>query len=102
MHDGVGVLDLAHDGKVVGRLRTGGGVDDIVYDTQKRRLFVASSKNATLTIANVSESGAIEGEATLPTAQARGIPSSTPRGRCTSRTPQAVSSSSSIPNPSGP
>jgi DNA-binding beta-propeller fold protein YncE len=65
---GVGVLDLAHDGKAVGRLKTGGGVDDIAYDAQKRRLFVASSKDGTLTIAHVSDSGAIDLVATLPTA----------------------------------
>jgi DNA-binding beta-propeller fold protein YncE len=65
--DGAGAFDLAHDGKSVGRLKTGGGVDNIEYDAQRRRLFVASRDDGTLTIARVTDAGALEVEAVAPT-----------------------------------
>ena len=66
--NGAGVLDLAHEGKVVGRLKTGGGVDNLDYDVSSRRLLVASAKDGTMTIAHVADGGALETVAVVPTA----------------------------------
>ena len=67
--DGAGVFDLAHGGKALGRIKTGGGVDTLEYDPRARRLFVAAGKDGTLTIARVTDGGALEVEATVPTAK---------------------------------
>jgi DNA-binding beta-propeller fold protein YncE len=67
--DGAVTLDLAHDGKVVGRLKTGGGVDNIDYNAERKLLYVASGQTATLTIARVADGGALTEAATAPTAQ---------------------------------
>jgi DNA-binding beta-propeller fold protein YncE len=66
--NGAVALDLAHDGKVVGRLKTGGGVDNIDYDPTRKLLYVASGTDGKLTIASVGEKGALETLATAPTA----------------------------------
>jgi DNA-binding beta-propeller fold protein YncE len=69
--DGAAAFDLARVGKheggpagknetrEVGRLKTGGGVDNIDYSPARGLLFVASGKQATLTIARVSAAGAL-------------------------------------------
>jgi DNA-binding beta-propeller fold protein YncE len=67
--DGAVVLDLAHDGKVAGRLKTGGGVDNIDYHAGRRLLYVASAAQGTLTIARVADGGALAAVATVPTAK---------------------------------
>jgi DNA-binding beta-propeller fold protein YncE len=67
--DGAVTLDLARDGKVVGRLKTGGGVDNIDYHGPKRLLYVASAKDGTLTFARVAEGGALAAVGTVPTAK---------------------------------
>jgi DNA-binding beta-propeller fold protein YncE len=67
--DGAITLDLAKNGKPVGRLRTGGGVDNIDYLASKQRLYVAAGKDATLTIAQVAPGGALSPLATVPTAK---------------------------------
>jgi DNA-binding beta-propeller fold protein YncE len=66
--NGAVAFDLAHGGKVVGRVKTGGGVDNLAYDPAKRLLFVASGKDATLTIAHVGDGGALDLYAMVPTA----------------------------------
>jgi DNA-binding beta-propeller fold protein YncE len=66
---GVVALDLAHDGKAVGRLETGGGVDNIDYHPGRRLLYVASPDDGTLTIARVGPAGALTAVATAPTAK---------------------------------
>jgi hypothetical protein len=66
---GAMTLDLAHDGKVVGRLATGGGVDNLDYHAGKRLLYVASAKDGTLTIARVGDTGALTAAAAVPTAK---------------------------------
>jgi Peptidase propeptide and YPEB domain len=78
--DGAGAFDLAHDGKLVSRLKTGGGVDNLEYDALKRRLFVASGKDGTLTIAHVTDSGMLEALATVPTAKGARNPIADARG----------------------
>src|SRR5262249_32910133 len=52
---GARVLDLAHDGKVVGTMTTGAGVDNIDYSPRTKLLYIASGKDATLTIARVGD-----------------------------------------------
>jgi len=66
--NGASTLDLGHDGKLLGHLKTGDGVDNIDYRAETMMLYVASGKDATLTIAKVSEAGALSVSATAPTA----------------------------------
>jgi DNA-binding beta-propeller fold protein YncE len=66
--DGAVTLDLAHDGKPVGRLKTGGGVDNIDYHGGRRLLYVASPKDAKLVIARVGDDGYLTEVAAVPTA----------------------------------
>ncbi|MDB4983686.1 MAG: hypothetical protein JWM82_4438 [Myxococcales bacterium] len=67
--DGAVTLDLAHDGKAVGRLKTGGGVDNIDFLAGKQLLFVASPRDGTLTIAHVTKTGALGVQSASPTAK---------------------------------
>ena len=67
--NGAGVLDLAHDGKSLGRIATGGGVDNLDYDRHRRLLFIASGADAQMTVAHINDSGAPEKTATLATAK---------------------------------
>ena len=67
--DGAAVLDLDHGGKPLGRVRTGGGVDNLDYDARRRLLFVASAKDGNLVIAHLDDRGAPSKVATVPTAK---------------------------------
>jgi uncharacterized membrane protein YkoI len=67
--DGAVTLDVAHGGKSLGRIKTGGGVDGIEYDAPRRRLLVAAGKDGTLTVARVTDAGALVTEATVPTSK---------------------------------
>jgi DNA-binding beta-propeller fold protein YncE len=67
--DGAVALDLAHDGKPGGRLKTGAGVDNIDYLPGRNLLYVASGKDATLTVARVAAGGALTAAASAPTAK---------------------------------
>jgi DNA-binding beta-propeller fold protein YncE len=75
--DGAVALSLArdgqhtaqHDGQIVGRLKTGGGVDNIDYHAKNKLLYVASAKDGTLTVARVADDGALSVMARLPTAK---------------------------------
>ena len=62
-------LDLAHDGKQVGRLRTGGGVDNINYAATPGLLYVASGADGKLTFAQVEKTGALAKVGAVVTAQ---------------------------------
>ncbi len=66
--DGAVVQDLGRHGKVVGRLKTGGGVDNIDFAAGPGLLLVASGRDATLTAARVAPTGALTAVATAPTA----------------------------------
>jgi len=66
--NGARVLDLAHDGKVIGRVDTGAGVDNLAYDAARRRLFVASARAGDLVVAEVADGGALRLLATVATA----------------------------------
>ena len=79
--DGAAVADLAHPGKFLSRLKTGAGVDNLEYDPARHRLFIAAAKDGTLTIARVSNAGALVPEATIPTAQGARNPVVDNRGR---------------------
>jgi DNA-binding beta-propeller fold protein YncE len=67
--DGAVALDLARDGRVVGRIKTGGGVDNLDYHAPRGLLYVASASAGTLTIARVGPSGALTVAAQRPTAK---------------------------------
>jgi DNA-binding beta-propeller fold protein YncE len=67
--DGAVAVDLAHRGKVLGRLKTGPGVDNIDYYAPMNLLYVASAHDATLTIARVGGAGQISVAAVVPTAK---------------------------------
>jgi DNA-binding beta-propeller fold protein YncE len=57
--DGAVALDLAHDGKEVGRIRTGRGVDNVDYAVKPGLLLVASGADGKLTFARVEKTGAL-------------------------------------------
>jgi DNA-binding beta-propeller fold protein YncE len=65
---GAVVLDLTHDGRVLGHLAGGAGVDNIGYDARARLLLVAAGKEGTLTIGRVGDDGQVTPVASLPTA----------------------------------
>jgi DNA-binding beta-propeller fold protein YncE len=67
--DGAVALDLAHDGKQVGRLQTGRGVDNIDYASKPALLLVAAGADGTLTFARVEKSGALTKLGAAPTAK---------------------------------
>jgi DNA-binding beta-propeller fold protein YncE len=67
--DGAAVLDLAHEGKALGRITTGGGVDNLDYDARRRLLFIASSKDGNVVLAHIDDRGAPRKAATVPTAR---------------------------------
>ncbi|HEY4183350.1 MAG TPA: hypothetical protein VGM90_41285 [Kofleriaceae bacterium] len=62
------VMDVAHDGKILGTVATGDGVDDLDYAAATHRLYVAAA-SGTLTIASVSPEGALAAVETVPTKQ---------------------------------
>jgi DNA-binding beta-propeller fold protein YncE len=57
--DGVVALDVAHSGGALGRIRIGGGVDNIDYDARTRLLYVASGSDGKLTFARLNEHRAL-------------------------------------------
>ncbi|HEY4183293.1 MAG TPA: hypothetical protein VGM90_41000 [Kofleriaceae bacterium] len=52
-------LDVAHDGKLLGTVTTGAGVDIIAYDSKLAHLYVPGGDAATLTIIGVGKTGAL-------------------------------------------
>src|SRR5579864_3037666 len=65
--DHVIVLDAAHDGRVVGSVATGAGIDNIDYDAKAGLLYVAAADAAHLTIARVNDQGKPTTLAVVPT-----------------------------------
>jgi DNA-binding beta-propeller fold protein YncE len=63
--DGASVLDVK-SGKQLSRLKTGGGVDNIDY--QKGTLFIASGRDAQLTLAKANDKGELSVASSLKTA----------------------------------
>jgi hypothetical protein len=67
-------MDIARDGRVLGSLSTGGGLDNIDYLPSKRLLFAAAADAAVLTIARVDSRGIPHRVASWPTEKgARGV-----------------------------
>jgi DNA-binding beta-propeller fold protein YncE len=72
--DHVVSLDTAHDGKVIDSIQTGAGLDNIDYSPQQKLLYAAASQVATLTIAEVDDTGKFHLKATVPTVKGvRGV-----------------------------
>jgi DNA-binding beta-propeller fold protein YncE len=67
--DGAVAIDLAHGNKIAGRVKTGGGVDNLDYDPARKLLHVASREAGTLTFVKVADSGELSIAATVPTAK---------------------------------
>ena len=65
--DHVIVLDTAHDGRVVGSIQTGDGVDNIDYIEDTGLLYVAAAEAAQLTVARVDDKGVPIRVALVPT-----------------------------------
>jgi DNA-binding beta-propeller fold protein YncE len=66
--DHVQALDLAHGGVLLGKLETGGGVDNIDYVAATGLLYAAAGKDARLTVAHLSDHGEFTVMATGETA----------------------------------
>src|SRR5581483_9694714 len=66
---GAVAMDVAHGGAAVGRIETGGGVDNLDYDAARGLLFVASPRDGTLTVARVGKTGTLTAVAVVPTAK---------------------------------
>ncbi|HTS86747.1 MAG TPA: hypothetical protein VMG61_16680, partial [Usitatibacter sp.] len=67
-------IDTNHDGKVLGSIETGAGLDNIDYAPSRRLLYAAAARAATLTIASVDDAGRFSSVAVVPTAPgARGV-----------------------------
>jgi hypothetical protein len=79
--DRVHALDTAHEGRILGSLVTGDGLDNIDYSEELTTLYAAASVAATLTIARVDERGEFHRIAVVATAKgARGVVAGGSRG----------------------
>jgi hypothetical protein len=65
---GVHVLDAGHDGRIVSRLDTGAGVDNIDYVPSRQDLYVAAGRAAKLTVARLDDHGTLVPVASADTA----------------------------------
>lgn len=63
----VEVLDAGHDGKILSKLDTGDGVDNIDYLPAQRALYAAAGRAATLIVAHLDEKGVLKKEASIAT-----------------------------------
>ena len=57
--DGAVSFDLEKSGKAVGRIKTGGGVDNLDFHAGKGMLYVASPVDGTVKVARVDDGGAL-------------------------------------------
>ena len=72
--DHVVSIDAGHGGKVIDSITTGPGLDNIDYSSDGKVLYAAASQAATLTVAEVDDSGKFRLKATVPTVKgARGV-----------------------------
>jgi hypothetical protein len=67
--NGIETLDLEHDGKLLGRITTGAGVDNPEYDARKRLLFIASGADGEMVIAHVDDKGVPQKITSVPTSK---------------------------------
>ena len=69
--DHVLVLDGRDDGKVLGSIPAGAGVDNIDYSQEEGLLYVAAAEAARLTIARIGDDGKPQEGAVVPTVEGR-------------------------------
>jgi len=62
-------LDVNHDGRKVGAIATGGGVDVIAYNPTLRHAYVPAAESAEMTVVGLSAAGALTGLKVVPTAK---------------------------------
>jgi DNA-binding beta-propeller fold protein YncE len=62
-------LDANHDGRKVGAVATGGGVDVIAFNATLRHAYVPGSESGDMTIVSVSAGGALRAVRVVPTAK---------------------------------
>jgi DNA-binding beta-propeller fold protein YncE len=67
--DRVFALDAAHEGKVLGSIPAGKGLDNIDYSAAEKKVYAAAADSGTLTIAAVDDHGAMSVAATITTAK---------------------------------
>ena len=79
--NGAVAVDVAHGGRMLGRLETAGGVDNLDYDPRRQLLFVASGASGQMTIARVDAGGAPHPLRVVPTARGARNPILDGRGR---------------------
>lgn len=79
--NGAETMDLAHGGRLLGRLETGAGVDNLDYDPRRQLLFVASGATGEMTIARIDAQGAPHAARVVPTARGARNPVLDGRGR---------------------
>ncbi len=79
--NGLVTLDLAHGGKVLGRITTGAGVDNPAYDPARRLLYIASGAGGEMVIAHVDDAGVPQKIASVPTAKGARNPVVDAQGR---------------------
>jgi YVTN family beta-propeller protein len=65
--DHLAVLDLGHDGKLVGRLDTGAGVDNIDYLESRQEIFAGAGGAGQLVVGKLSDAGALAPVSTVKT-----------------------------------
>ncbi len=65
--DHVVSMDVGHGGKILDSISTGPGVDLISYSAEKSLLYAGAGQAATLTIAELDDSGKFHLRATVPT-----------------------------------
>lgn len=63
----VEVLDAGKDGKILSKLETGEGVDNIDYLPAKRALYAAAGRTATMTVAHLDQKGMLRSSASIAT-----------------------------------
>jgi hypothetical protein len=60
-------LDVAHDGRLLGKVKSGSGVDIIAYDAKRAHLYLPGDESATMAIIGVSPKGELTVLRTVPT-----------------------------------
>lgn len=62
-------LDVAHEGKLLSKIDTGDGVDNIDYLEPRHELYVGAGTAAKLTVVGLDASGALSSVAVIPTSK---------------------------------
>jgi len=67
--DHIETLAASADGRIVSKLETGGGVDNLDYLPAKRAIYAAAAGAGTLTVATLDDEGGLHRAASTPTAK---------------------------------